>query len=115
MLRSLIAVLTLVFALSGCEIVASFDRDKILPAALMRPDGSFIPIPGDGEPTDGGPSDAGPDASMADGSLFDASRDGGLPEASLEGGTDAQVGDGSTAGDGAPAEGSAGDAAKRAL
>jgi len=110
---SFIAVPMLTLALSGCEIVASFDRDKIPPPTLMRPDASFFPPPGNNDPLDGGPSDASLDGATdatIDSSITDRPVEGGMSEASVEGGADAQVDDGSTPTDASPADGSATDA-----
>jgi hypothetical protein len=94
-LRQSLVVLSL-FTLSGCEIIASFDRDKIPAPAFMTPEaGPFTPAPPE---RDGGRLmmdagfDAGMDAGVRDAGRGDASLDdAGLGDASLG---DAASGDG---------------------
>ena len=98
----LTAVLLLGFALPGCELVASFDRDKIPPPKLMRPDASFLPpMPGP-DPLDAGANDA----ALADGAITDASLDSAVGDAS----SDAAVLDGSAADGSLDGDAQAGDA-----
>ena len=70
-------------------IIASFDRDKIPPPSLMRPDASFPP-PKPVEDIDSGIKDASTgDGAVADGGLLDgAVLDGEVP---LDGSVDAAL------------------------
>ncbi len=84
-----ILALLVVFSLSGCELVASFDRNKIPPPTYMRPDASFIPKPADD--IDAGPLDASVgDASVSEGGVLDgalldgAIGDGGARDAAAD-------------------------------
>ncbi len=96
---SFAALAVSVALLPACELVASFDRDRIPLPELKRPDASLVVKPAPRE-TDGGPGDAAvgdaavpPDPRLDGGPTMDAT----VP--------DAAVGpDGSIAADGGPAD-----------
>lgn len=81
----LTAILVIVSSITGCELVATFDRDKIPPPALMRPDASFPPVKPE-EDLDSGPADAGRDAAVSDGAVTDGAVDGGPTDGAVDGG-----------------------------
>ncbi len=96
-----LAALILISSLAGCELVASFDRDKIPPPSLMRPDASFVP-PKPVEDLDSGSMDAATgDSAVADAGGLDGAVDGAVSpdaalDASLDGSVDGAVPDAAT-------------------